>query len=307
MKKNVGVGTSTGAWAVVDGRIVPRSYAVLPVSDLGVLRGYSVFDYTRTYGMVPFMVREHAARLRSSAKKIGIVCPYSVDLLVELATKLIKKEGAPDRGLRFILSGGDARGLSPAPGSAPRLIIVTEPITPNDPSWRDVGGYLMAQSIRRDIPAAKTTGYVHAVRLDRERKRQKACDILYVVDGVIRECSIANFFLIKKGKVITAKSDILPGITRTLALRLAKKLFGAANVVERDVFVEELKVADEAFVTATNKEIVPIVRVGAETIGIGLPGEITIRLRDAYEDFVRKYVARYERGNQGKKAGVRRL
>lgn len=301
MKKNASVSNSAGAWAVVNGRIVPRSEATFSAGDLAVLRGYSVFDYTRTYDMVPFMLREHAARLRTSAKRIGIICPYSVVELVAMATKLIEKEGVPNRGLRMILSGGEARGLSPAPDAKPRLIIVTEPITPNDPTWRETGGYVMAQSIRRDIPAAKTTGYVHAVRLDRERKKQKACDILYIVDGAIRECSISNFFLIKKGRVITAKSDILPGITRTLAMRLARKLFGAANVIERDVFVQELKVADEAFITATNKEIVPVVRVGAETIGIGLPGEMTLRLRDAYEDFVRKYVARYERENSKKK------
>jgi len=307
MKKNVSATTGVGTLAVVNGRLVPRSEAYFTASDLAVLRGYSVFDYTRSYGMVPFMLREHAARLRSSAKRIGIVCPYSVTELVAMATNLIQKEGTQDRGIRMILSGGDAQGLSPAPNSQPRLVIVTELITPNNPAWREEGGYLMAQSIRRDIPAAKTTGYVHAVRLDRERKRQKACDILYIVDGAVRECSIANFFIIKKGKVITATADILPGITRTVVLRLARKLFGTKNVIERDVFAEELAVADEAFVTATNKEVVPVVRVGAQTIGIGLPGEMTLRLRDAYEDFVRKYIARYERGNQGKKAGVRRL
>lgn len=275
-------------YAIVDGNLVSRDKALLPVTDIGILRGYSVFDYTRSYSMVPFMLKEHAARLRNSARLVGIKCPYSVKELCEMTDMLVKKNGVPDRGIRFVLTGGDAAGLSPAPDSKPRLFILTENLVAPNPNWFTKGGKLLVHAIRRDLPSAKTTGYLHAVRLNKERIRQKACDILYVVDGIVRECAISNFFIVKKGKIITPKSNLLPGVTRNIVLKLARKKFGTKNVLERDISFDELKVADEAFVTATNKEVVPITKVANVVIGIGLPGEVTATLHDEYAKFTKK-------------------
>jgi branched-subunit amino acid aminotransferase/4-amino-4-deoxychorismate lyase len=87
--------------------------------------------------------------------------------------------------------------------------------------------------------------------------------------------------------LITPKNNILFGITRNLVIRLARKM--GYNVMERDIKIRELFLADEAFITATNKDIVPVVKVDNKKIGNGMPGKFTKDLIKVFAGFIKTY------------------
>jgi branched-chain amino acid aminotransferase len=101
--------------------------------------------------------------------------------------------------------------------------------------------------------------------------------------GVITECTTSNFFIFKGNQLITPVQDVLPGITRAAVLEIAGDLF---EIVERPILRSELAEADEAFITSTTKEVMPIVRIDTQIIGVGRPGERTQRLQHSFQAYV---------------------
>ena len=139
----------------------------------------------------------------------------------------------------------------------------------------------------RDMAEIKTTNYIAAVKATNERqKKENFFEILYVLNGVALEASTSNFFAFIGNKLVTPKDNILKGITRNLVIKLAKKEF---EVEEREFKKEELNLATESFITATNKDIAPVVQIDGKKIGGGKPGENTKRLIEMFEEFVRNY------------------
>jgi branched-chain amino acid aminotransferase len=113
-------------------------------------------------------------------------------------------------------------------------------------------------------------------------------------DGHISEGSVANFFMVRNGAIVTppVTDDILEGITRATLMTLVKEELGL-TVVERSIDRTELAVADEAFLAGTGAQIVPITRVDHRPIGGGRPGRLTLELRDLYFDIVRGKKPKY--------------
>ena len=109
---------------------------------------------------------------------------------------------------------------------------------------------------------------------------------MYVSNNVVLEASTSNFFVFIGDKLVTPKDNILKGITRNLAIKLAKKEF---EVEERELKMEELALVTEAFIAATNKDIVPVVQIDDKKIGSGKPGKNTKRLMELFAEFVRNY------------------
>ena len=98
------------------------------------------------------------------------------------------------------------------------------------------------------------------------------------------ECTTSNFFLFHGDRLVTPEAAVLSGITRNVVLELADDLFA---VVRRPILYEELRTADECFITSTTKEVLPIVRVDDVTIGGGRPGLRTLRLRRLFRELAR--------------------
>ncbi len=188
--------------------------------------------------------------------------------------------------MRFVLTGGTTiGGLSFDPKHGHFFILLETP-KPNDPSWYENGAKLITHEHIRAFSDIKTTNYITAVSLQGERKQKGAIEILYTFGGNVLEGTTSNFFMIKDEVIITPKDNILIGITRNFVIKLAKK--EGYKVIERDIDVTELREADEAFITASNKEIVPIVKIDTYKIGHGKVGENTKLLMEKYGDVIKK-------------------
>ena len=136
---------------------------------------------------------------------------------------------------------------------------------------------IMYHPHQRQLPTVKTIDYLQAIRLQSYIKENLSDDVLYHHHGSIRECPRANFFIVKGNKVITPKTDILWGITRSKILGL--KLEGI-TLSEQDFNLSDLLTADEAFISSSTKNAFPILAIDGKKIGDGNPGEITRKINE---------------------------
>jgi branched-chain amino acid aminotransferase len=272
----------------VDGKFVPAGEAVIPVTDLAVLRGLGAFDFMRTYAGKPFCLRAHLERLEASTRKIGLPFPWTTDVLSQLVMETLSRNSHKESNVRIIVTGGPSPDFMNPQGN-PRLIIMVSALPDMPAGWYRDGIHIITVMAERPMAGAKSINYVQA-SLALEAARQKgAQEAVYTIpQGLVLEGTTSNIFAISAGRLITPGRGILPGITRQVILDLARSHF---SVEIRDVFLSELLDADEIFICGTNKGIVPVVKVDETVIGNGTPGPKTRLLIQSFPHFVRTYDA----------------
>lgn len=264
---------------------MPLVEACLPIDDISILRGYGVFDFLRTVNKKPFHLKDHYERLVNSARVLDLEVPITLGELEKVLTELLQKNNLVEAGFRMVLTGG--RLVNGINFSKPNFFILTE-------EWKSLPNELFHQGAKlisccycRILPEAKNTNYLLAVKKQKEKKEQQALEILYLDrEGNILEASTSNFFAFLDDKLITPQENILFGITRKIIIELAKDIL---PVRERQLSLEEVKKASECFITATNKDVVPVVRIDDNIIGSGVPGPKTKILMQRYRNYLKDY------------------
>jgi branched-chain amino acid aminotransferase len=265
-----------------NGKIIEADKASLPLDDIGIIRGIAVFDYFRTYNGKPFRLQDYYKRFTNSAQKIGLKVPISQTQLSEITTKLMKKNKVTDCAFRLILTGGKSTDHISIQGNENFYILVEELPKMQSKFYKN-GGSLITHEYQRQFPEAKTSFYIEASKMQKPQKKAGAQEILYYSGGKILECSKSNFFLVKNGRVITAKDSILPGITRKSAIEIAKSL--KIPVAERVVRLSEIAKADEAFITSSGgAKVLPITKIDGKKVGNGKVGPITQAIVETFEE-----------------------
>jgi branched-subunit amino acid aminotransferase/4-amino-4-deoxychorismate lyase len=270
-----------------NGRITTLDKVKIDPYDLGFLRGYGVFDVMCTQNGKPFLLEEHWKRLQNSAKTLSLHVPISGKKYAEIISKLLRLNKFPKANMRTVLSGGmSSNGFSYEPGKETFLILI-ENFKPLPGAVYSKGAKVATLEYRRDFPQAKVTNYVEAISHQTIKKKTGALEIIFVNKGKMFEASTSNAFIVKNRKIITPKDGILLGMTRKLILKLAKR--NRFKTEEREVSEREFRSADEVFLTATNKDIVPVVKVDGKKIGNGIPGPVTKELMEVFRKFTENY------------------
>jgi branched-chain amino acid aminotransferase len=286
------------AVAYVNGRICAQQDAMISVFDHGFLYGEGVYEVIRTYGQELFLVGRHFRRLRASASMIALDAGMSDAALEGIVKETIAayRGGAGDgaRGgevlARVLLTRGIGEmSYDPTKSPHPSLVVIVKPLVPPPASAYERGVAVSLVSVVRNHPASvdpriKSNNLLNNVLAMQEALRRGPFfeAILRNFRGELAECSQSNLFLIKDGAARTPALDagLLAGITREFVEEVGVEAgIPMVDAVLRD---DDLFGADEAFLTSTSKEIVPIVRVDDRVIGSGRPGPITLRLLDAY-------------------------
>jgi branched-chain amino acid aminotransferase len=272
----------------LNGKFLDEKEAKISVYDLGLLRGYAVFDFLRTYNQKPFYLDDHLKRLLNSAKLIGLKHNYNLKFLRKITLQTLKKniQKGLEYNIRIILTGGESKDfISP---SKPNLIVMITPLKKLDEKLYQKGGKLITKISERILPQAKTIIYAEAVKFMQEAKKKGAVEVLLLdKNKKILECTTSNFFAVIDGKIITPSTEkILSGITRKIVINLAKKL--KIPVIERDIYFNEIKKFDEAFITASNKEILPIIQIDNFKIS-SQPGPITKNLTSQFKELTKNF------------------
>jgi len=281
----------------LNGRLVPRFEAKLSPFDHGFLYGYGLFETMRAYQGHIFRLDHHLARLRRSAQSLGLT--HSILHVVEGKQSLetacmatLEANKLKDARLRLTVSAGEG-DMMPDPDtcSSPTVLITARNLVPLPPEKYESGFKAALSSVHRNsqspLSRLKSTCYIENI-LARMAARAAGCDeaILLNERSYLAEGSTTNIFLASNGELITPslESGVLPGITREAVLEIAR----AANIktMERQLELKELIEAEEAFVTNSILELMPLTCFDGKPIGTGKPGKLTGDLLFAYRKLV---------------------
>ena len=267
----------------INGQYVNKEQARLGVGDLALLRGYGVFDYFRYANGQPRFLQDHLARFERSAGHLGLDVPGGEPALRGAVFELIRRNERPDGGIRFVLTGGySENGYAPA---VPNLIGLAYPFTPPPARLYERGAVAITHHYERQLPEAKTIDYLEGIRIIPLLKRHGADYVLYVDrDDNVRESDRSNYLVVKDGRLITPKDNILMGVTRRHVLLLARRL--GLPTEERPVAKRELYTADELIICSSVKGVLPLTRIDGKPVGAGGVGALTKRLMDGWGDYV---------------------
>ena len=279
----------------IDGSYYPKSEAKISVYDHGFLYGDGVFEGIRSYDGVVFKLKEHIDRLYKSAKAIMLSIPLSKDEMIEAVLETLRKNRLRDAYIRLIVTRGKGDlGLDPRKCPKPTVIIITEPLLQlYDEEKREKGVSMIISWVRRDPVDAttheiKSLNYLNSI-LSKIEANNAGVDEALILDhrGFICEATGENIFIVKDEKIFTPppSSGALPGITLEVIKRIAQKL--GYPVIERDITPVELYGADEAFLSGTAAEIMPIREVNGRVIGNGKMGPITRRFLEEFYRIVK--------------------
>jgi branched-chain amino acid aminotransferase len=292
----------------MDGELVDWADATVHVLTHTMHYGSGVFEGIRAYptsnGVAVFRLTEHIRRLFASAKVFMIDVPYTVEDIVAATRDVVRVNGMNDgcylRPLVYL--GYGEMGLNPLPS----------PVNVSIAAW-PWGSYLgddgvangvsvKVSSWRRHDPnavptAAKGTGMYVNSSLAKVEALKAGYDeaILLAPNGTVSECTGENIFIVRDGFIVTppsSDSGALAGITQNSIETIAQDL--GYEVRHEPIIRTDLYLADEAFLTGTAAEVVPIRAVDDRVIGTGKPGPITQEVQQTYFAAVRGEVDRYK-------------
>ena len=269
-----------------DGKLVPGKDAKLHVLSHGLHYASCVFEGERAYGGEIFKCSEHSERLRESARWLDFEIPYSVAEIDAAKRLVLEKNGQRDAYVRPVAWRGSEMMAVSAQNTTIHLAIGTwEWPSYFDPAQRLKGIGLDLADYRRPDPAtipakAKAAGLYMICTISKHKAERKGYADAMMLDwrGQVAECTGANIFFIKDGKIHTPTPDcFLDGITRKTVIDLARRR--GIEVVERRIMPDELDSFSECFITGTAAEVTAVSEIARWRF---TPGTITQRLMDDY-------------------------
>lgn len=250
--------------------------ASVPITDLGLNRGYGVFDFFRIVNGEFRFVDDHLDRFFRSLELGKFSYGFAKEEVLEKIETLRTLNKIEHGFVKAVYTAGDSPDFATVPKNG-NLIISVGQLNPPDPKNYTEGVNLTSLKHQRECPRIKTTNYFFAQMHRKEMQAARAVDILYYTD-YITETSRSNIYFVKGNKVYTPKQNILHGITR-------KKLMAIApGITETDIAIKEIGTFDEAFITSTTKELMPVVKIDNTIIGNGKPGTVYKGLHHRFND-----------------------
>jgi branched-chain amino acid aminotransferase len=283
----------------VDGRIGGERDGVVSVLDHGFLYGEGVYEVVRTYNRTPFLFDRHLQRMRRSAEMIRLPVPFTdaeIEQRMRQTTDVFYAQAdreADDVYVRILLTRGVGEiSYDPAACRAPTLVVIVKPHIGLSAEVYERGVKVALVPVIRNHPGSinpliKSNNLLNNALAAQEALRRNAFEgIMHNYRGEISEGSISNLFVVMNGSLITPPIDagLLAGITRGYVIELAT---GAGVTIRESVLHDEdLFGANEAFVTSSTQEIVPVVQIDEQSIGTGRPGPVTRTLLERYRQKV---------------------
>lgn len=273
-------------YCYLNGKILNIKEAKISVTDIGVLRGFGVFDYLRSYKGKPFLLKEHLKRFKNSAKLAGLKIKITDKKIEEIIRKLLAKNKLPDAGIRIVVTGGESTDGMDWDKNSPNFFILIQKLHDYSMKMYEKGVSLITHEFIRENSGAKSNNYLTRIKLSDQLKKQKAHEILYINNGKVLEGATCNIFAFTKNTLITPKNDILCGTRRSLIIKLAKEYF---KVFKKDVDIKEMLNADEVFITSTTRDIMPVTKIDNQKIAGGQVGAKTKKLMQLYQEYINKH------------------
>jgi D-alanine transaminase len=268
--------TST-ATAYVDGAFVPVAEAKVSALDRGFLFADGVYEVVPAYAGKAFALPQHLARLARSLRELRIANPHSDAEWSGLAEQLMARNGGGDCMIYFqVTRGAPAKRAHAFPaGTPPTVIGLCHPLpAPSENALRDGVSAITRPDIRWGRCDIKSIALLPNILATQAAAEQACNECILHRDSRVTEGASSNVFAVLGTAVVTPSKgpEILPGITRDVlleALRGAK-----VPVQERRLTLNELRSADEIWITSSTREVLPVTRLDGDPVGGRKPGPL---------------------------------
>jgi D-alanine transaminase len=273
----------------LNGKYVPREQAVINPDDRGFLFGDSVYEVVRWYGGYFFDMEGHLNRLRRSLNETRIVLK-DVDALPEISEKLIHENDlGRDCTLAYIqVTRGAAPRIHafPDPPVPPTVYITVRRQSMDTLLWERGIAIVPTPDPRWNRCDIKSTALLANILPYQEAHDNGFAEVCFIRDGFVTEGAHSNIFFVRNETLFThpESNRILSGITRKNVISIAAE--NGIKLVEEAVSADMIPYMNEAFITNTSGEVVPVIRIGDQTIGDGTPGSITRTIHRLFREKV---------------------
>lgn len=270
--------------AYLNGQYLPRSAATIPVDDRGFVFGDGVYEVWRVINGQLFENERHLARLAFGLSELRIAAPEiaRAEVLQEVAGRLLREsklmDGEATLYLEVTRGAAPRTHAFPPPGTPPTVFATANRFNPPEELRVRGASAITMRDVRWLRCDIKTIQLLPNVMAKQAAIERGAMDALMIRDGVVTEGSHANVVGVIGGVIRTHPTNnlILPGITRALALDMAREL--GIPVSEQAFSERDIPRLEELFLAGTTADIMPIVRVDDRPVGNGAPGPIATRL-----------------------------
>jgi branched-chain amino acid aminotransferase len=263
----------------LNGKFVKEDEACVSVFDHGFMFGDGVYETLRTYGGKVSQLEDHLKRLKKSADFLGLKCSLSLVGVRGAILKLVKMNGFGEARIRIMITRGQ-NGMDFSSCKKPTVVIAAWELKEESSFVYGKGVDVVTINVTRIFPEAKTLSLLPRIVAEREAKRKRAFEAIFVDSGrFVREGMVSNVFIVKDGVIITPETGILKGTVRGAVIAAARRR--GMQVEARDFTLNHLYEADEAFLTNAPRGVVPVKKVDGKKIGTGSPGTVTMKIIEA--------------------------
>jgi D-alanine transaminase len=268
----------------LNGAYLPLHEARVSPLDRAFLFADSVYEVLPAFNGRLFRFREHFDRLAHSLEQVRIRSPHSHTEWQGILDELVQRNGSVDQYLYVQVTRGTQYGRNHAfPADVqPTVFAMCSPLPQWTHAQREQGfSAITIEDFRWDRCNIKSTALLANVLMKQQASDQGANEAIIVREGQVLEGSSTSILVVRDGALATPPNSnrILPGTTRDVALELASTLL---QVQIRPVHVDELFQADEVWMAAATRDVLPITRVDGRIIGSGRPGPAWKRMADAF-------------------------
>ena len=279
--------------AFVEGRFVPVGEARVPILDWGFLRSDATYDVAHVWRGSFFRLEDHLDRFERGMQRLHMSVPFGRDEIRDVLVECVRLSGLRDAYAEIICT----RGVPPPGSRDPRdcennfFAFVVPFVWIADPDKQVRGLHATIARVQRIQTESVDPTVKNYHWLDLEvglyEAYERGGETVILVDGDenVVEGPGFNVFAVKGGGALTPSRGVLEGITRKTVIELAAELGIPLEV--RPVPADEVRAADEVFITSTAGGIIPVTTVDGKPVGAGEPGPVTWRLREAYWDLHR--------------------
>jgi D-alanine transaminase len=273
----------------LNGAFTPLEEARVPVLDRGFIFGDGVYEVIPVYSRHPFRLNEHLARFKRSHDAIRLSYPLSDPAWSQLVRDLIERNAGDDQSIYLQVTRGVAKRDHAFPKEAKPTVFGMSSLlsTPAEALVRNGVSAITTVDYRWLKCDVKSTSLLANCLLRQVAADVGATEVVMFRDRMLTEGSASNVFVVKKGQILAPPKNhlVLPGITYDVVLELAA-VHGLAHEV-RPISEDEVRTADEIWVTSSTKEVLAVTTLDDKPVGSGKPGEVFKRMYQLYQAFKR--------------------
>ncbi len=271
----------------LNGAYMPLREARISPLDRGFLFADSVYEVLPAFAGRMFRLKEHLNRLARSLREIELAVPHTREQWCEILQELIRRNGSIDMYLYLQVTRGIEYGRNHAfpLDPTPSVFAMASPLPVLQPALRTTGlSAITVEDFRWGRCDIKSTGLLANVLMKQRAAEAGAQEAIIVRNGEVLEGSSTSILIVKDGVLVTPPDShrLLPGTTRDAALELAS---GHLPIEIRSVSLEELRAADEVWLAAAPRDVLPVTRIDGGAIGTGKPGPHWLRMESAFKDW----------------------